>query len=72
MVPEKKREIPFRRVYLYMLAFGFMLFGIFAIYFPTYDHPYYGHIHLGEYHKFIGVAFLLLSVACMLYLRRKD
>jgi len=71
MEPEKIRRVPFKRVYLYMLAFGFLLFGVFALYFRSYNHPIYGHIDLGEYHQYIGLVSIALFVACMMYLRKK-
>jgi len=48
-----------------------MLFGLFALYFPEYQHPIYGYINLGKYRVFIGVA-SLLSGAIYTYLINKE
>lgn len=70
MLPGKRR--PFlKKIYLYMMGLGLMFFGVFAILFREYDHPFYGRITLGEYHKFIGVGFLLLSIAMMRYAKNR-
>ena len=46
----------FPRVYKYIIGVGLMLFGIFALIFPDYQHPIYGYINLGKYRVYIGVA----------------
>ena len=67
----KDREFSFKRLYLYLLGLGLMLFGVFAMLFPSYDHPYYGHIEFGEYHLWIGAGFILLSAAFLLFIKHK-
>lgn len=68
---KKDPNFSFRRVYLYLLGLGLMLFGVFAFYFRSYDHPLYGHIDLGGHHRWIGGGMILLSVAYLLLLRKK-
>jgi hypothetical protein len=46
----------FPDTYRYFVGVGLMLFGLFAIMFPEYQHPIYGYINLGKYHVFIGLA----------------
>ena len=70
MPPGQKK--PFlKKIYLYMIGLGLMFFGVFAIFFREYHHPIYGYINLGAYHRYIGVGFLLLSVAMMRYIRTR-
>lgn len=45
----------FPTIYKYFIGIGLMLFGLFALYFPEYQHPIYGHINLGRYRVFIGI-----------------
>ena len=70
MFPGKKPPF-FRKIYMYMIGLGLMFFGVFAIFFPEYDHPIYGHINLGAYHRYIGAGFLLLSIALMRFIRTR-
>jgi len=61
----------FPTVYKYFIGIGLMLFGLFALYFPEYQHPIYGYINLGKYRVFIGVP-SLLSGAIYTYLINKE
>ena len=70
MLPERRGSYV-NKLYLYMIGLGLMFFGVFAIFYREYDHPIYGYINLGAYHKFIGVGFLMLSVAMMRYIRKR-
>ena len=70
MFPEKKRPF-FRKIYLYMIGLGLMFFGVFVICFREYSHPIYGYMNFGVYHKYIGIGFLLLSIAMMRYIRTR-
>jgi hypothetical protein len=71
MLPHEKRtELSgFFRVYGYIVAAGILGFGIFAIYFQTYDHPLYGRIALGPHHVLIGVSAVVAGTALGVYLR---
>jgi hypothetical protein len=42
-------------IYKYFIGIGLMLFGLFALYFPEYQHPIYGYINLGKNRIFIGL-----------------
>jgi hypothetical protein len=66
-----KRPVPAVRFYLYLLALGLMLFGVFTMYYREYDHRLYGHLDFGEYHRLMGTVFIALSVVLLTYLRRK-
>ena len=70
-MPPEKREPFLKKVYLYIMGLGLMLFGVFAFFYREYDHPFYGHINLGEYHKYIGACVLMLSIAFMRYIRTR-
>ena len=45
----------FPTIYKYFIGIGLMLFGLFALYFPEYQHPIYGYINLGKYRVLIGI-----------------
>ena len=45
----------FSRGYKYFIGICFMLFGLFALYYPEYQHPIYGYVNLGKYRVIIGV-----------------
>jgi hypothetical protein len=49
----------FPLIYKYFIGIGLMLFGVFALKFPEYQHPIYGYINLGKYRIIIGVASVL-------------
>ena len=70
-VDPKKHVTPYLKIYLYLLALGLMLFGIFAMYFRTYDHPFYGRLDLGEHNVVIGVVSFLLGCALTYYISHK-
>ena len=71
-MPSEDRKKPFlKKIYLYIIGLGLMLFGMLAIFFRTVDHPIYGHLDFTEYHKYIGAGFLLLCVAFMSYIRKR-
>ena len=70
MLPEKRRPF-FRKFYMYLIGLGLMFFGVFAIVFREYNHPIYGYINLGPYHKYIGIGFLILSIGMMRYIRAR-
>jgi len=69
-MPPEKRGFFFRKIYLYLIGLGLMFFGVFAILYREYDHPIYGHINLGEYHRYIGICVIMLSIATMRYIRK--
>lgn len=71
MAPEKKHWTAFLRIYLYLLALGLLLFGVFAVYFRSYDHPFYGRIHLGEYHRWIGAVSFAAGIVVLRYIRSR-
>jgi hypothetical protein len=71
MSSEKRKRNFFPKIYLYIFALGLMLFGTFAILYPSYNHPIYGHINLGEYHIYIGAVSLLLSIVLMRYIKKR-
>jgi len=52
----------FPKVYKYIIGIGLMLFGLFALIFPDYQHPIYGYINLGDYRVYIGVASVMAGV----------
>ena len=52
----------FPKEYKYIIGFGIMLFGFFALKFPEYQHPIYGYINLGDYHMYIGVASVMAGI----------
>jgi len=61
----------FKKFYLYLLGFGVMLFGVFAMLFRTYEHPLYGHIDFGRFHLWIGSAFIILSAVILRLIKHK-
>jgi len=67
----EKKEPFFKKIYLRIIGLGLMFFGVFAIFFREYDHPFYGFINLGAYHKYIGLGSILLAIALMQYIRTK-
>ncbi|MEW6721062.1 MAG: hypothetical protein AB1346_11490 [Thermodesulfobacteriota bacterium] len=71
MAPEKKNWTAYLRIYLYLFALGLLLFGVFAVYFRTYNHPFYGRINLGEYHRWIGAASFVAGIAFLRYIRSR-
>jgi len=73
MLPHKKTTplSGFIRVYGYLVAFGLVAFGGFAVGFRTYDHPIYGHLDLGSHHVGIGVLCIVAGIAAGVYLRRR-
>jgi hypothetical protein len=54
--------IMFPKKYKYIVGVGLMLFGLFALYFPEYQHPIYGYINLGKYRIYISVASVIAGV----------
>jgi hypothetical protein len=71
MGSDRKSGNTLKKVYLYLLGLGFMFFGAFAMLFRSYNHPIYGYINFGEYHRFIGAFFILLSTVLLLYIKNK-
>ncbi|MBE0568491.1 MAG: hypothetical protein IH577_02290 [Deltaproteobacteria bacterium] len=67
----RKPTITATKIYLYLLALGLMLFGVFTMLFREYDHRFYGHMDFGEYHQLMGTVFIALSLVLLSYLRRK-
>ena len=61
----------FYKSYGNIAGIGIMLFGLFVIFFKTYDHPLYGPMDFGEYHVFIGIFVMLIAGVFMLYINRK-
>ncbi len=61
----------FYKSYANIAGIGIMLFGLFVIFFKTYDHPLYGAMDFGEYHVFIGIFVMLIAAAFMLRINRK-
>jgi len=72
MSPYNQKKFFLPKIYMYIIALGLMFFGVFAMLYRAYDHPIYGRIDFGEYHKFIGVVFIMASVALLTYLRKQD
>jgi hypothetical protein len=56
----------------YTIGIGLILFGFFAMYFPTYDHPIYGHIDLGKYRVLIGVASAMVGAVYTYRIKYKN
>jgi len=52
----------FPKEYKYIIGIGLILFGFFAVKYPEYQHPIFGYINLGDYHMYIGVAFVMAGV----------
>ena len=52
----------FPKEYKYIIGIGLILFGFFAVKYPEYQHPIFGYIDLGDYHMYIGVAFVMAGV----------
>ena len=61
----------FIKGYGYIVAFGLVAFGGFAIRFQEYDHPIYGHLDLGSHHVWIGVLSIVAGVAAGVYIRQR-
>ena len=59
----------FPKVYKYIIGIGLMLFGLFAIKFPEYQHPIYGYINLGKYRIYIGVASVIVGAVYIYHIR---
>ena len=72
MSPYNRKKFFLPKIYMYIIALGLMFFGVFAMLYPSYNHPIYGPLNFGEYHKFIGVVFIMASVALLTYLRKQD
>lgn len=71
MYRRKDPNYKFKRIYLYLLGFGVMLFGVFAMLFRTYDHPIYGSIDFGRFHLLIGAAFIILSAVILRLIKNR-
>ena len=59
----------FPKEYKYIIGIGLMLFGLFALNFPEYQHPIYGYINLGKYRIFIGVASVISGAFYIYHIR---
>ena len=46
-----------------------MLFGLFALKFPEYQHPIYGYINLGKFRIYIGVASVIAGAFYIYHVR---
>jgi hypothetical protein len=61
--------IMFPKEYKYIIGVGLMLFGLFALIYPEYQHSIYGYINLGKYHIYIGVASLIAGAFYIYHVR---
>jgi hypothetical protein len=59
----------FPKEYKYIIGIGFILLGFFALKFPEYQHPIYGHINFGKYHIYIGIASVMAGVLYLYHVR---
>jgi hypothetical protein len=59
----------FPKEYKYIIGVGLMLFGLFALKFPEYQHPIYGYINLGIYRIYIGVASVIAGAFYIYHVR---
>ena len=62
----------FQKEYKYILGIGLILFGLFAIIFPEYQHPIYGYINLGKYRISIGVASVIVGAIYISHVRNMN
>lgn len=53
--------IMFPKEYKYIVGVGLILFGLFALNYPEYQHPIYGFINLGKYRIYIGVVSVIIG-----------
>jgi len=60
----------FYKSYANIAGIGIMLFGLFIIFFKTYQHPLYGHLNFGEYHVFIGILVMIIGAGFILFVNR--
>jgi len=51
----------FPKEYKYIAGVGLILFGLFALNYPEYQHPIYGFINLGKYRIYIGVVSVIIG-----------
>jgi hypothetical protein len=59
----------FLKEYKYIIGVGLMLFGLFALKFPEYQHPIYGYINLGKYRTYIGVVSVIVGAFYIYHVR---
>ena len=59
----------FSKEYKYIIGFGLILFGFFAVKFPEYQHPIYGYINFGDYHMYIGVVSVMAGIIYIQHIR---
>jgi hypothetical protein len=73
MLPSGKRTSvsTFFKVYGYFVSAGIVLFGLFAMYFPEYDHPIYGRLDFGRHHVLFGAIFVALGAGLAMYVKRR-
>lgn len=60
----------FYKSYANIAGIGIMLFGLFVIFFKTYEHPLYGHMNFGEYHVFLGIFVMIIGAGFILFVNR--
>ena len=59
----------FPKEYKYIAGIGLILFGLFAVIYPEYQHPIYGYIDLGKFHIYIGVISVIAGAIYISHLR---
>ena len=61
----------FYKSYATIAGIGIMLFGLFVVFFKTYEHPLYGDLNFGEYHVLKGIIAMIIGAAFILFINRK-
>jgi len=62
----------FPKPYKYIIGFGLILFGFFALKFQEYQHPIYGYIDLGRDHAYIGAACVIIGAVYTYHVKNID